>query len=296
MSVTIQPDLFSSLRVGEAYSYRFGTHCHPAIQLDTGEKYIVKVYGYSIKQTVTEAFLRLGIFHDEASVLQFYEDMSREKLQDIAIINELSDTDSFTPVLASKQVATGNGSYEVYTVTSYRKTLAHCMQKGLLSHLDGVMLGIDICNAFTRCRRLGWLYGATKPENIYITREGAYQLGEPYFLRLDDLKYLTLPEKYYHPYIPRSCQDCLAQLDDNIDIYALGVILYQVFSGGTIPESFDNPPPYADTPLRQIILKACAPNPDDRWRTPEEMGKALFDYLENQKPQNTPIVPVKPSR
>ena len=82
-------------------------------------------------------------------------------------------------------------------------------------------------------------------------------------------------------------------------IYSLGLILYQIYNGGTLPfsgkiapsEAFEAPA-YADEEIAQIILKACDPNPENRWKDPVAMGQAIVNYMQKNGVNDTPIVPV----
>ena len=85
-------------------------------------------------------------------------------------------------------------------------------------------------------------------------------------------------------------------LDYRTDIYSLGVLMYEIFTG-TIPYAADNPlgvlylhlrgekdPPSARNPLishdlERVILKAMAVEPDDRYQSTEQLLAAL-DLLE----------------
>ena len=49
------------------------------------------------------------------------------------------------------------------------------------------------------------------------------------------------------------------------------------------------PPAYADYEMAEIILKAAAFRPQDRWQSPEEMGQALVSYMQ-RNPVNDAII------
>ena len=65
---------------------------------------------------------------------------------------------------------------------------------------DAVNLGIDLCAALTLSRKAGYLYQNLKPDNIFVTSQRQFQLGDFGFLPLEDLPYATFPAKYRGPF------------------------------------------------------------------------------------------------
>jgi serine/threonine protein kinase len=84
-------------------------------------------------------------------------------------------------------------------------------------------------------------------------------------------------------------------LNETADTYALGMLLYQIYNDGNLPFKDKAPaevlptPCNADYEIAEIIMKAVAPDPADRWNDPLEMGKALAAYLQRNTVNNTPI-------
>ena len=63
------------------------------------------------------------------------------------------------------------------------------------------------------------------------------------------------------------------------------------FTGVNAPAEAFAPPIFADYEMSEIILKACNPNPEDRWQDPEEFRNALVSYMQRNGANDTPIVP-----
>ena len=188
----------------------------------------------------------------------------------------------------------GTVSAQVYLVSPYKRSLERQMQLNPLTHLGAVNLGLDLCAALAICRRAGYLYMDLKPSNIYVIPNQGYRISDLGFVPLNSLKYASYPEQYRSPYTAPEIADAMSSLNARIDIYALGLILYQVYNNGELPARTDAPmlpPAYADYEMAAIILKACDPNPTRRWADPLQMGQAIVSYLQRNNVNDTPIVP-----
>ena len=132
------------------------------------------------------------------------------------------------------------------------------------------------------------------PSNIYLTDDKEYRIGDLGFVSLGSLAFASLPERCHSVYTAPEITDAYSALNDTLDIYAAGLILYQAYNEGQLPESGAPlaAPKYADPEMAQIILKACAADPQERWQDPGQMGQALVTYLQVNRINDDPIVPV----
>ena len=104
-----------------------------------------------------------------------------------------------------------------------------------MTHLEAVNLGLDLCQALAICRRAGQLYVDLKPTNVFISKGKEYRIGDLGFIPLDMLKYTSLPSKYRSPYSPPEVLDDLKTLNETVDTYAVGMILYQIYNNNKLP-------------------------------------------------------------
>ncbi len=288
--------LLSNHIIGEVISDHCGVRCYPVMEKDSENKYIVKIISVPASQTQLDALKLMGICTDDASLQQYFSQQTESTVQEAALLKHLSTLEGFVCYddwqVEPMEDAIG---YEIYLMSSYRATLARHFARQPMTHLDAMNLGLDLCSALSVCRQEGYLYVALKPSNIYITESNQYRIGDLGFIHLDSLSFTSLPEKYHSEYTPPEVSDAYSTLNTTMDTYAVGLILYQAYNNGEFPHIGENgtiaPPAYADYEMAEIILKACALDPAQRWQTPIELGQALIAYMQRNGISNTPIVP-----
>lgn len=296
-----EPKLISPLldgfRIGEAISEHHGVRCFPAMPHSSDEKYIVKTVSIPASQVQLQALLLTGAFSDEAAAGEYFRELAEGIVQEVRLLDRLSRLEGFVPFTGCQTVPMEQGvGTDVYLLSPYRPTLARQLRQSNMTHLAAINLGLDLCASLAVCRQSGWLFVNLKPENIFVCHDREYRIGDLGFFKLDSLQYASLPQRCISPYTAPEIADAYSQLNTTLDIYAAGLILYQVYNGGELPfrerPGTDPlaPPAYADYELAEIILKACDPDPAKRWQDPIAMGQALVSYMQRNGVNDTPIV------
>jgi len=291
--------MLDNFSTGGPISDHHGIRCYPGIDETTGNKYIIKVISIPASRTQLDAFLLSGAYADEASALVYFNEQAEDIRKEAEVLEKLAQLEGYFAYEKVQVVPMEDDvGVQIYLLGQYKHSLERAMQKAPMTHLGAVNLGLDLCAALTVCRRSGYLYIDLKPSNIFVTDDNAYRIGDLGFLRLDSLKYASLPERYRSDYTAPEIADAFSSLNTTIDVYAVGKILYQIYNNGELPvfdeEANSEPlpaPANADYEMSEIILKACAPNPEDRWEDPAQMGQALVSYMQRNGANDTPIVP-----
>lgn len=291
--------LLDNYDVGGSIGEHNGVSCYPAMKKETNDRYIIKKVSIPASQTQLDALLLTGAYPDAASALDYYQGIADETVCELEILKQLSQADGFLSYenwqLCAKEDSVG---FDVYMLSTYKYTLRKYLQHRPITHLAAVNLGLDICSALSTCRKAGYIYVDLKPNNIYVMDERNFCIGDLGFIRLDTLNYTTLPDRYCSQYTAPEAYDALSSLTSTLDTYALGLILYQAYNGGELPfksqhapeERFPSPM-YADYEMAEIILKACDPDPSNRWQDPSELEQALISYMQRNGVNDTPITP-----
>ena len=297
------PKIISPMLDGFAIGGPMGGHdgvcCYPAMKENSDQKYILKVISIPGSQAQLDALLLTGAYKDPAAALDYFKALADDVVAEAEALRKLSKLEGFLSYERWQVVPMENNDlgYQVYLLGSYKQTLDKFMRRNPMTHLAAVNLGLDMCAALAISRKSGYLYADLKPSNIFVSSEREYRIGDLGFVKLDSLKYTSLPSKYRSAYTAPEQDDTLATLNETVDTYAAGMILYQVFNNGqlpTEPNTAESPLPAplnADYEIAEIIMKAIAPDPRDRWDNPMVMGQALAAYMQRNTVNDTPLGP-----
>lgn len=289
--------------IGDPISDKNGVRSCPAMKETEDDRYILKVVSIPASQTKLEALLLAGAYPDADAAKEYFLEQAQSVIEELEVLNSFTEQDGFVPVRQWQLEPMGEEKigYNVYILTDYNRTLKRQFFKDPLTHLNAVNLGIDICTALATCRNAGYLYADLKPTNILVTADKRFKIGDLGFIKQDRLAYTSLPERYRSAYTAPEVADAFSAMSGNMDVYALGLILYQAYNNGALPFEGDvapaqafEAPMYADEEMAGIILKACDPDPANRWQDPAEMGQELISYMQRVGANDTPIAPPAP--
>jgi serine/threonine-protein kinase len=121
----------------------------------------------------------------------------------------------------------------------------------------------------------GYIHGNLEPTNILLNPQGLPLLTDFAFAFHKG----TPPTPYNSPEQVQG-----GPVDRRTDVYALGIIVYQLLAGkAPFPGAalnLQSARPDVPKNLEQVILKATAQNPDQRYQTSEEFHNALVDAMQ----------------
>ena len=173
-----------------------------------------------------------------------------------------------------------------------------------MARRDIIRLGIDICKALELCQRYNIIHRDIKPENIFISDNRDYKLGDFGIARTIERTTSGLSKKGTYSYMAPEVY-AGREYGFSVDTYSLGLVLYRMLNknrGPFLPQppeaiTYDNreqalarrvsgeplPRPfYGEGRLGEIVLKACAFDPKDRYSSPQQLRQELEAILYTQ--------------
>jgi len=290
--------LLDDIMIGDAISDHNGIRCYPAMNTKTNGKFILKIISVPSSATKLDALLLTGALENEEAAKAYFSERAKELTDEIDVLQQLSRQEGFLPCTGYQIVPMEQTiGFDIYILSEYRVTLDRYMAKHPITQLDALNLGLDLCSALTACRRSGYLYANLKPSNIYLNSNDEFRIADPGLISRKTLKYATIPEHYLSAYTAPEIADPFSPLNETIDVYAIGMILYEIYNNGVLPENKNEvlpSPEYADAELAEIIGKACSVDAADRWQDPAQMGQMLVAYMQKNGAHDTPVVPTAP--
>lgn len=161
----------------------------------------------------------------------------------------------------------------------------------IFSEKEIIKIGRDICSALIVCHEKNILHRDIKPENIFFNDDGDYKLGDFGIARILDQCQDSASTGIGTPEYAAPEQSS-GKYDMRVDIYSLGLVLYELSNRNCLPFAqsaylTENelrsrllgkplPKPRNVSPsLSNIILKACAFDPSERYQSARDMLDAL---------------------
>ncbi len=185
---------------------------------------------------------------------------------------------------------------------SLKEQLRDLNCQGELMELEEV--GRIVCalaDALDHAHRNGLVHRDLKPSNVLVTADGRPVLTDFGIARMVDATVITESGGTLGTPAYMSPEQCRGEPGDTrSDIYSLGVLLYRLCTG-RVPFDADTPyavilkhitaplpPPRSVRPdlpeaVERVILKALAKDPDDRYQTAGELGRALQAAIESPR-------------
>lgn len=250
----------------------------------------------SIPQTSSEVEELINEGYDQASISGWYKEQLENIYREYSLMNELKGQANVVQCDDFRHEPHADGiGWNIYIKMELLTPLTKSIDQRD-PQAQAVRVGEDICQALVACKRRGIVHRDIKPQNIMVSRDGVYKLGDFGIAKNADktvsgtkigtFKYMA-PEVYNNqPYGSRA------------DVYSLGMVLYWLlnerrapfiqlpphipghgelmesdrrrFSGETLPA-----PAHGSGALKAAVLKACAFDPRERFGSPEEMLAAL---------------------
>ncbi len=255
----------------------------------------------------------MGLFETKT----YLQSIVDQFIQEIKLMECLKGTQNVVSVEDYQVVENTDGiGWTIYIRMELLTPLIQYFENKQIVEKEVIRLGCDICSALELCSKLNIIHRDIKPGNILVNDFGHFKLGDFGISR-------TMANITFGFTQNRGTPDYMAPevisspyYDARADIYSLGLVLYQLLNHKQLP-FWDNDKQYLSHPNRylaysrrisgeplpspcqaspamvEVILRACAFRPEDRFATATEFKQALEAVNNEIAPANKPTLPLE---
>ena len=183
---------------------------------------------------------------------------------------------------------------------------------------DGLRIAAQVCQALETAHARGLLHRDIKPDNVWVLPDGHAKVLDFGIARFSTAQTLTQADEMMGTPEYMAPEQIMGEnLDGRVDLYALGILMYEIFTG-QLPFSGPNavtviykqmeqeptPPSHLsrDLPVavEKITLKAMAKDPERRYASAAQMRGEIEAFLggreAGQEASETSETPQRPER
>ena len=260
---------------------------------------------------------------DEKSIRGYYQESVKQLVNEIRLMEKMKSASHIVAIEDYEVVEDKeNLGWTIFIRMELLKNLNDYIKEHGMDTNGVIQMGEDILTGLEFCHERNLIHRDIKPANIFVSEFGEYKIGDFGISREIERTSTTLSQKgtktYMAPEIVR-----MEKYDKRVDIYALGLTMYEICNKGRMPFLPPYPQPYfpmdrekailrrlngetfPELPeigaLNQVIWKACAFAPEDRYQSALEMKEALLalgkiKVSEKMEQSDTDSVLLKPDK
>lgn len=238
----------------------------------------------------------------EQNVTQYFQSVVEDIVEEFALMSKLKGNSNIVSYEDHSVEKRRDGfGWNIYIRMELLTPLFSYIKQHKMTVRDVIQIGIDICQALEVCQKYNIIHRDIKPENIFVSDIGTYKLGDFGIARQLEKTSSGLSKKGTFTYMAPEVYKGL-EYNSTVDIYSLGIVLYRFLNNNRSPfmPPASQPIRYSDKEkanimrisgqrmpkpcnasgrLAEIVLKACAYNPSERYESAGIMRQALEEIL-----------------
>ena len=168
-------------------------------------------------------------------------------------------------------------------------SLRQIMREGALPPAEAFRIVSSVLSALQHAHDKGIVHRDIKPENVLLARGDVVKVADFGLSLLVDMDVTRLTRTHLvlgtYEYMAPEQRERSKQADHRSDLYATGVVLYEMLTGGLPIGRFALPssdrPKECDVRMDRIIERSLEKDPELRYQEAGEMASAVSDVLEH---------------
>ena len=273
---------------------------------EAGTDYLaVKTIRFPENETEFQKAIASSAYMSEDDYLNSLEARLRLNMEKMMSLRQSENIVRFDDYMIIREIH----CFYVVILTELLMPLSEYFSRNRTTQKDIAKLGADISSALCDFRGIGIILKAVRPDNIFVTPNGIYKLGD-FGIDTDAERQEA---KSFSDYYPPESQYA-STFSNTLDIYSLGMTLYKFMNRNRMPflppfpsdispedrqRAFEKrlsgeeipAPELSDETFSKIILKSISFTPERRYRAPEFLLNDLSRYLSGDTVEAVPPAP-----
>ena len=265
----------------------------------------VKVIGIPNDKQEIQELMNEG--QTSSFIRYYYESIAKNLMNEIKVLEKLKSAGNVVNIEEFEvQERKEEIGWDVYIRMELLKNLNEYRQGRQMEWEEVEKLGLDLCRALEYCEQCKIIHRDIKPSNIFVDDYGNFKLGDFGIARQMERTQSTMSQKGTEKYMAPEVRFGNQKGSYNVDIYSLGLVMYQLLNRNRMPfESLNSefltfedreralwrrlegeeisPPIDAPERLGRIIVKACAADKNVRYQSAHEMYTDLMGWRKEKK-------------
>ena len=275
---------------------------------DFGIVYKVALKVITIPQSDSEILDARAEGMDEQSIRAHFSAFAKELVQEFELMSHFKGNSNVVSYENHQVIPHADGmGWDILIQMELLAPLNRYTTEHTVTRQDVIRLGIDLCRALELCQKYNVIHRDVKPENIFVSENGDFKLGDFGIARTVEKTCSGLSKKGTYTYMAPEVYKGEAY-GSTVDIYSLGIVMYRLLNGNRTP-FLPSPPAYispadresallrrmggaplpkpihAEGRLAEIVLKACAYDAKERYSSPAQMRQELEAILYTREEQ-----------
>lgn len=243
-----------------------------------------------------------GMSHKD--VTAYYEGIVRDISSECQLMSQLKGNSNIVSYEDHQIIKHKDGiGWDILIRMELLTPINDYMSQNQMRTRDVIQMGIDLCKSLELCQKYNIIHRDVKPENVFISANGDFKLGDFGIARTAEKTMSGMSRKGTFSYMAPEVYWGKAY-NSTVDIYSLGLVMYKMLNNNRGPFLPAAPIPFsvndrevalekrmkgdklpapvnAEGRLAEIILAACNSEPDKRYRSASEMRRDLEAILYN---------------
>ena len=269
---------------------------------ELGQTYRAALKTITVPKTQSELNSVKAECGNDENVTTYYKDLVNDMMNEFVLMSRVKGNSNIVSYEDHQIIPHKDGiGWDILIRMELLTPMEDYFKGREVTETDVINLGIDICRALELCQKNNIIHRDVKPENIFMSHNGDYKLGDFGIARTIEKTTSGLTRTGSVPYIAPEIWTGNTY-GPTVDIYSLGLVMYKLLNHGRAPFMPEYPKPvgYGDSSeaskkrlqgevipapmaasedLAKVVLKACAYEPAERYQTATEMKLALEAVL-----------------